>query len=62
MAMKLMCIKHPSENLTFDVCLKCLDNIPSEERADVIAAIRDEYELHNRLAEKCRTVAKVVNV
>jgi len=60
--MALICIKHPYERLSFDVCLKCLESIPSEERADVIAAIRDEYEIHNRLAEKCRTGTMAVSV
>ena len=60
--MALKCIKHPHEKLSFDVCLKCLESIPSDARADVIAAIRDEYEIHNRLAERCRTVMQAVNV
>ena len=60
--MKLICIKHPHEPLSFDICLKCLDNVPSDARADVIAQIRDEYEVHNRLAEKCKTAAAAVNV
>jgi len=59
--MKLMCIKHPHEDLSFDVCLKCLESVPSDARADVVAAIRDEYESHNRLAERCRTVSTAVN-
>jgi len=59
--MALICIRHPDEKLSFDVCLKCLESIPSDARADVIAAIRDEYEIHNRLAEKCRTATTAVN-
>jgi len=60
--MALICIKHPHEKLSFDVCLKCLESVPSAARADVIAAIRDEYEVQNRLAEKCRTASAAVNV
>ncbi len=60
--MRLICIKHPNEALSFDICLKCLQSIPAEARADVIAAIRDEYEVHNKLAEKCRTTTSAVNV
>ena len=60
--MTLLCIKHPHEKLSFDVCLKCLESIPADTRAGVIAEIRDEYEIHNRLAEKCRTAMAVVNV
>ena len=60
--MALICIKHPHEKLSFDVCLKCLESIPSAARADVIAAIRDEYEVHSQLAERCRTASTAVNV
>lgn len=59
--MALICIKHPHEKLSFDLCLKCLESIPSEVRPDVIAAIRDEYEIHNQLAEKCRTAMSAAN-
>jgi hypothetical protein len=34
--MTLLCIKHPYEKLSFDICSKCLESIPSEEQADVI--------------------------
>ena len=60
--MALICIKHPQEALSFDVCLKCLESIPSDSRADVIAEIRDEYQIHSHLAEKCRTATTAVNV
>ena len=50
-----------TKKLSFEVCLKRLESIPSEERADVIAATCDEYEIHNRLAERYRTVTTAVN-
>jgi len=59
--MDLRCIKHPHEPLSFDVCLKCLESIPSDERGKVIAEIREEYEIHNQLAEKCRTVTAALS-
>jgi len=59
--MAIKCIKHPHEEMSFDVCLECLESIPSSVRDEVFAAIRDEYEIHNRLAEKCRAMIRAVN-
>ena len=59
--MDLRCIKHPHEPLSFDVCLKCLEGIPSHERARVIAEIREEYEIHKQMAEKCRTATAALS-
>lgn len=60
--MRLICIKHPHEEMSFGTCLKCMQHIPSKEWADVIGAIRDEYEIQNRLAEKCSKAGSVANV
>lgn len=60
--MPLICIKHPHAGIPFDVCSKCLESIPPDARWDVVDAIREEYEIHNRLAERCRTATTAVNV
>jgi len=59
--MAIKCIKHPREEMSFNVCSKCLESIPSNVRDEVIAAICDEYETHNQLAEKCRATSRAVN-
>ena len=41
-ALAHLCIEHPYKKLSFDVCLKCLESIPSEEPADVIVPIRED--------------------
>lgn len=59
--MSPICIKHPRSTMSFGVCEQCLENIPSEARGEVLAAIHEEYEIHSELAAKCRTTIIVVN-
>ena len=59
--MSPICIKHPHSNMKFGVCVECLEKIPTEARGEVLAAIHEEYEIHNQLANLCRAPITVVN-
>jgi hypothetical protein len=59
--MRVICIRHPHSTTRFSVCEQCLENIPTEARGEVLAAIHEEYEIHNQLAALCRAPITVVN-
>ena len=57
--MSPICIKHPHSAMTFGVCEQCLENIPTDTRVEVLAAIHDEYEIQCQLIEKCGYASRV---
>ncbi len=59
--MSPICINHPNSRMSFSVCERCLENVPSDVRDDLLAAIQKEYQVRSQMAEKCRTNATAVN-